>query len=146
MTRYQDRISKGLCGSCGVSPNDGNSTLCSKCRSRQRKNSQDYQSRRFFHARARVIKLKDSTSTVTAKDLWSMWHKQRGICPLLGVKLDKQTAHVDHIVSPLRGGKTVPNNIRWTHKTANVIKQQMSDEQLLKICKTIVFNLSKLKS
>jgi hypothetical protein len=34
----------------------------------------------------------------------------------------------------------VKGNVQWTHKTVNIMKQAMSDEELIDWCKVIVKN------
>lgn len=71
-------------------------------------------------------------------DLWKLAKKQKLICPLSGVKLDRKTISVDHIIAKSKGGKNTLNNIRLVHVWANRMRLNHTDKQFLDFCRTIV--------
>jgi 5-methylcytosine-specific restriction endonuclease McrA len=89
-----------------------------------------YAKKRFFWTRARRL------DAVTAKDLASMWKRQRGICALTGVRLDR-TAEVDHIVPKARSGDDSLANLRWVSAAANRAKRDLTDEEFLALCESV---------
>ena len=91
-----------------------------------------YQRRRFFWMR--TMKL----SGINAKDLASLWRKQRGLCALTGENLTRENAEVDHILPRKRGGGDEIANLRWTTKTANRMKRDMTDEEFVSACENVM--------
>lgn len=87
----------------------------------------EYQRRRFFWIRATKLK------NVTAKDLASLWKRQRGLCALTGRRLDR-TAQLDHITAKARGGTDDLSNLRWLCKVANLALRELSDAEFLELC------------
>ncbi len=94
-----------------------------------------------FTRLAKAIKKKDKTSTVTAKQLWSLAKKQKNICKLTGEKLTNLNISPDHIIARCNGGASNISNIQLVTKQANQIKFIMSMENFLQIClQVVVFN------
>lgn len=75
---------------------------------------------------------------VTREYIWSLFEKQNRRCALTGVELkfgrfnkdlrQGRTASLDRIDSSVG---YLPGNVRWVHKIVNMMKQRLSDEQLL---------------
>jgi len=84
-------------------------------------------------------------ATVTLIDLEEQWNLQKGICPYSGVNLvltnykfnckDKTiTASLDRIDSNLG---YIKGNIQWVSQCINFMKNTMTHEETLKVCKII---------
>jgi 5-methylcytosine-specific restriction endonuclease McrA len=71
-------------------------------------------------------------------DLWKLAKKQKLICPISGLKLTRRTVSVDHIIPKSKGGRNTLDNIRLTHVWANRMRLTATDEELFKMCKTIL--------
>lgn len=79
---------------------------------------------------------------VSIEYAWSIFIKQNGKCALSGIEIDfdgkwnsnKTTASLDRIDSS-RG--YVEGNIQWVHKTLNLMKRDMSDEEFTEWCKAV---------
>jgi 5-methylcytosine-specific restriction endonuclease McrA len=91
-----------------------------------------YQKRRFFWMR--TMKL----CGINAKGLALLWRKQRGLCALTGERLTRENAEVDHILPRKRGGGDEIANLRWTTKTANRMKRDMTDEEFFSACLNVM--------
>lgn len=101
-----------------------------------------YRKRRFFHTRAKYMNQRNG-STLTPKELASLWHKQRGICALSGERLNAHNSEVDHIVPLQKGGSSEVSNLRWLHRIANKAKFTYSDEEFIRFCKKVVDHTAK---
>lgn len=94
-----------------------------------------YYARRFFWGRA--MKLRGEGRATTA-DLSSIWKAQRGLCALTGRRLNRENAHLDHIVAKARGGSDGIGNLRWVCNEANLAKREMSDEEFAALCSDVM--------
>jgi 5-methylcytosine-specific restriction endonuclease McrA len=72
-----------------------------------------------------------------ADDLERMWQEQRGLCGLTGRPLDFETAQLDHVLPRSRGGSNGRSNLRWVCKEANDAKGNLTDEELLVLCRQV---------
>lgn len=88
--------------------------------------------RRLFWARA--LRLRNG---ITARDLARLWKRQRGLCALTGVRLDR-TAEIDHKTPRARGGADVLENLQWVTPVANRAKRDPTDAEFLALCQTCV--------
>lgn len=93
--------------------------------------------RRFFHFRARFLRYRGKRIPVSAKALASLWKKQRGLCALSGVRLDR-SANVDHILPVTRGGTSEITNLRWVSRPANLAKNDLTDEEFFVLCRQVL--------
>ena len=93
----------------------------------------------FFSAKKRNLSF-----SITIDNIWKIYEKQNGICDISGLKIDfhkpgekctHQTASLDRIDS-LRGYEI--DNVRWVHKTINIMKMDLSDKEFLFFCKQII--------
>lgn len=90
---------------------------------------------------------------ITIEYLWELFISQHKKCALSGIDLKfadtrknkskSQTASVDRIDSTLG---YIVGNIQWVHKTINIMKNQLTDEQFIDFCnKVIVRNMKHKK-
>ena len=86
----------------------------------------------------KLIRRKDKTSKVCAKDIWRLAKKQKMICPLTGRRLSNENISVDHIEHLTNGGSSHIENIRLTVKEANIARHTQSDEVFIKLCQDVV--------
>lgn len=93
--------------------------------------SQNLRRKHFFRWRAR-----NWGNGVTAQMLYTLWHRQMGLCALSGRKLTR-TAHLDHIVSASNGGLGGIENIRWVDSWANMARQSLTDQEFRIRCKQV---------
>jgi 5-methylcytosine-specific restriction endonuclease McrA len=71
--------------------------------------------------------------------LKSLWEEQKGICAVTGEKLAPgSTASLDHIIPKSRGGASEKGNLRWVTLRVNQIKWDMTHEEFVEMCRTIV--------
>jgi 5-methylcytosine-specific restriction endonuclease McrA len=98
--------------------------------------------RYFFNRRAYHFNWKHG-SKITAKQLASLWRKQRGLCALTGWPLTRE-AHLDHAIPLALGGLTTIDNLRWLCATANRAKWNMLDSELLLFCHAVISNENNL--
>jgi hypothetical protein len=82
---------------------------------------------------------------ITREDAWTVYRKQNGCCALSGVPIEfstnirdqrgTQTASLDR-VDNMRG--YCIDNVQWVHKKLNIMKNVMSNAELLEWCRLIV--------
>lgn len=75
---------------------------------------------------------------LAAFDLWKIAKKQKLICPLSGIKLNKENMSVDHILPISKGGTNEPSNIRLVHKWVNLMLGVHSDQDFFAMCETVI--------
>jgi len=93
----------------------------------------------------RGAKSRNLTVEITIKDAWNLFKKQKQKCALTGLDINlvkdltknriHNTASLDRIDS---NKGYVKNNIRWVHKDVNMLKNNYSDEDFIKICILVV--------
>lgn len=98
-----------------------------------------YSRRRFFWTKSMHLRSKDRA---TAKEIASMWKRQRGKCALTGRKLDR-SAQLDHIIPRCRGGSDRIDNLQWLCPDANLTKRHLTDAEFIKLCAEITKYISK---
>lgn len=84
--------------------------------------------RHMFRSRANRLK------GVAACELAALWRRQRGLCALTGIPLTRENAEVDHILPRARGGSDALDNLRWTTRTVNRAKRDMTDAEFAELC------------
>jgi len=78
---------------------------------------------------------------VSIEEAWDIYLQQAGKCPLTGLRIEfvygpgANTASLDRIDSSLG---YIPGNVRWVHKTVNVMRSNMTDEVFLSWCRLVV--------
>lgn len=88
---------------------------------------------RFFWARAAKLGDCSMCSSLSRK-----WKEQRGRCALSGFRLTRENAQLDHIVPRAKGGSNELSNLRWTHKDLNLAKRDLTDDDFLALCGSVV--------
>lgn len=99
----------------------------------------------LFRYHLRNIRNRDKEFDVDLEYLKELWGKQNGICPFTGVKLilngytkihkdPRFAASLDRIDSD-KG--YVKGNVRWVSRSINLMKQQMTDENVFEFLKII---------
>lgn len=75
---------------------------------------------------------------LTAADLQSLWELQRGCCGLTGREMTLVSdAELDHIVPTSRNGGFGIANLRWTCRSANRAKHNLTDEEFIALCSEV---------
>lgn len=74
---------------------------------------------------------------ITARQLASLWRKQRGRCALTGNRLGRD-AELDHKTPRARGGANDLSNLQWVTPVANRAKRDLTDAEFLALCQSCV--------
>ena len=106
-----------------------------KNRDRMNERRREWHAKRFFYARANRSHFR--AAGITAKQLASVWKKQRGICGLTGARRGRD-AEIDHIIPIAKGGPDTIDNLRWVSGTANRLKRDLTDAELLVFCNSVI--------
>lgn len=93
------------------------------------------------------FKPEDKDRQITLEYIWNLFLKQNGKCALSGIDIELvsryaknysgQTASLDRIDSS-KG--YIIGNVQWTHKTVNIIKWSLSQEEFLNFCRLVADN------
>lgn len=83
---------------------------------------------RFFYVRAKRL-----PPSITARDLARLWKRQRGLCALSGVRLDR-SAELDHKMPRSRGGSDAIENLQWVTHAANFAKRDLTVQEFHALC------------
>lgn len=75
---------------------------------------------------------------ITALQLATLWHRQKGRCALTGRKLTKSNFQLDHGTPLACGGADGMENLRWVCKEANEAKSALLDKEFIQLCKDVV--------
>jgi hypothetical protein len=128
--RLRDR---GICPSCGVRKVSLGYTTCDVCIERQT----ECKEKRFFQYRATHFNGAFRTN-ISAKDLWSLWKKQRGRSALTGKRMTlRRRPELDHIIPKSKGGTHDLSNLRWALKLENRAKGNLSDKEFISLCSDV---------
>lgn len=79
---------------------------------------------------------------ITATEIWSIVKKQKCLCPITGERLTSDNISIDHIVPISKGGTNCKSNIQIVTKRANVIKNNMDTNELVRFCQAVIDRLS----
>lgn len=85
-------------------------------------------------------KQKNRLVDVTIKDCWEIFLKQNRQCALSGIELvfsnkfNETTASLDRIDC---SKDYIDGNVQWVHKTINLMKRTLSDEQFIEFCQQV---------
>ena len=94
-----------------------------------------YYADHFFWGRS--MKLRGDTRA-SAVDVENIWNSQNGLCALTGRVLDREHSQLDHIIPKARGGSDEKENLRWVCTEANLMKRDLTDDELIRTCSDIV--------
>lgn len=115
--KRRDRISRGLCCQC-----DRPATAGQYCRDHW------FRSIASLHGGA-----------LNAAAIRGLFDDQGGRCALTGRELTPGVnASLDHRVPRSLGGKHELGNVRWVDLRANLAKQNLSEEEFLRLCRDVV--------
>ena len=103
-----------------------------------KKNGKLRKQRHVFKRLAKSANRQYKNGTVTPFDLWKIAKKQKCKCVFTGQKLTSDNMSADHIISKSKGGLNVPSNIRLVLKPINIARQNMTDEEFVDLCKSVV--------
>lgn len=71
-------------------------------------------------------------------DLWRLAKKQKCKCALTGLPLTKNNISLDHIQSVSLGGNNNLENLRLVTKRVNIAKQNMTDQEFIQLCRSVI--------
>jgi hypothetical protein len=161
-TKRDKRVQSGLCALCKTSVEEKGATLCAKCRASARESvaartrkkmdggvcvdcdsrSMGSPSRYCFVCwiKHRVGK---HGKTMKESDLVELWEEQKGTCCYTGIALTMggktlDSASIDHKIPTKRGGTNEKSNLQWVSVRANLMKGNLTHEEFLSTCQTIV--------
>jgi 5-methylcytosine-specific restriction endonuclease McrA len=66
--------------------------------------------------------------------LLALLESQGYLCALTGVRLEVETAELDHKIPVSRGGTNDLSNLQWIHKSINRAKGTMTNEEFIEAC------------
>lgn len=98
---------------------------------------------RYFNSIICSAKKRELSFSLTLDYIWTLFEKQKGRCALSGLEIrfhkpgeryTSQTASLDRIDSSKGYEK---NNVRWVHKTINIMKLDLEDKDFVYLCKHI---------
>lgn len=84
------------------------------------------------------IRVAISKFRVTRAWLLSTYAAQNGQCALTGRPITLADFEIDHILAESRGGSTDPSNLRLVCRAANAAKGDLTDDELVALCKEII--------
>lgn len=123
---------------------EGRSKACKPCSTRLKSINPGYKElggAQIWHIRNGAEK-RNLEYTLTPEYMWDLLEKQEFKCALTGIpliiskiKTSEVTASLDRIDS--KQGY-IPGNVRWVHKRVNVMRMNMTDEELLEWCILLV--------
>lgn len=68
----------------------------------------------------------------------ALWISQNGLCTLCGGAMDKDSAHLDHVIPRWLGGSNKIENRAWLHAECNMLKGGLLAPALLALCVRIL--------
>lgn len=109
---------------------------------RQRAKQREYCRRHFFWQRVRSMR---GSQRATAREIASLWKKQRGCCALTGRRLGRENAQLDHVTPRALGGSHTVDNLRWVCAAANYAKRDQTDADFIQLCRDVVKHARRTK-
>jgi hypothetical protein len=96
----------------------------------------------YFFSLKKGAKDRGLSFLITLQEIWDLFKKQNGKCALSGIelkfnserKIHDGNASLDRINSEIG---YIISNVQWVDKTINMSKQQMNNEQFIKMCKEV---------
>jgi hypothetical protein len=96
-----------------------------------------YVSCRFFYFHEPRSTRRKVTTRASARELWSLWKKQRGVCPLTGIRLNRDNSEIDHIVPWIISRDNSISNLRWVYGPVNRMKGRLLDAEFFELCRLV---------
>lgn len=96
----------------------------------------------YFFSLRKGAKDRNLEFSISIEEIWNLFEKQNGKCALSGIELSFNSerkiydgnASLDRINSEIG---YIISNVQWVDKTINMSKQQMNNEQFIKMCKEV---------
>jgi hypothetical protein len=108
--------------------------------------------KRYWHSILKCAEKREILFTITIEDAWNQYLKQDGKCALTNVQLNlecdkhkgdfywtEMNASLDRIDSSK--GYTI-DNIQWVQKKINIIKNTLTQEEFIDLCKLVAHNFT----
>lgn len=86
----------------------------------------------------RSVKRLETPVQLKPFDLWKLAKKQKCKCSLTGQSLTKDNVSLDHIQAVSLGGNNNIENLRLVVKRVNIAKQNMTDQEFIQLCKSVI--------
>jgi len=123
---------------------EGRSKACKPCSTRLKATNPGHKElggAQIWHIK-NGAKKRNLAYKITPEHMWDLLEKQEFKCALTGIplvigkiKTSQLTASLDRIDN--KEGY-VPGNLRWVHKRVNIMRMNMTDEELIQWCALIV--------
>ena len=97
----------------------------------------NYHAKRFFYSHAQGSSRRKDTYFASPQELWSLWKRQRGICPLTGIRLNRDNSELDHIVPWKLSRDNSVLNLRWVYGPINRMKHHLLDAEFFELCRMV---------
>jgi hypothetical protein len=123
--RRLERKLKGVCVECGKNPQEPFYERCFSCQMRNRC----------------TVRLGSGNLPVMLKK----WEQQNSMCIYSNRQLQLAKASIDHIVPTSQGGDHQAENLQWVLAEVNHMKNNLSEEEFLKLIKDIYSNCKESK-
>lgn len=131
-----EALTKGLCSRCKKKAHRPGKKICQDCADYATKQGRIRRQNTFFERKS--LNMPGMRDIGSAKMLWSLWKEQRGRCALTGIRLTRYNCELDHIVPRSKGGSNERSNLRWLLDDVNQAKYNLTDEEFLSLCRSVV--------
>lgn len=131
---------------------DGHHTKCKECANKEwskrnsgKENTIDSLIKTSIKYAKKRAKKKGLEFNLTKEFIYKLYEKQEGFCALSGIKMEHKSGHEKYRINPYnlsidRIDSTqgyIQSNIQFTCGIINVMKNQMDQDEFIKICKQI---------
>ena len=131
---------------------EGRSKACKPCSTRLKATNPGYKElggAQIWHIKNGAQK-RNLEYNLTGEYMWNLLEEQNFKCALTGIPLEIHKIKTSKITASLdRIDNTqgyIPGNVRWVHKRVNVMRMDMTDEELLEWCLLLIKYNKKLGS
>jgi hypothetical protein len=136
-----------------LSNGDSKSCGCIKVQTNYNNHWEGYEelSKDFYSSIKRNAKSRNIEFNISIEEIWNLFIKQNKKCALSNINIEltrnakkkRSTASLDRIDS---NKPYVIDNIQWVHKTVNIMKNTLSNEEFINMCKLISNNNKEVKN